>query len=60
MQSPGLHPIAVKYIIHSSFIYIYVLIVYGDHGSIVVKVLCYKLEGLWFDSRWCHWDFSLT
>jgi hypothetical protein len=24
-------------------------------GGTVVKVLCYKSEGLWFDSRWCHW-----
>jgi len=22
--------------------------------------LCYKLEGRGFDSRWCHWNFSLT
>jgi len=26
----------------------------------VVKVLCYKSEGRWFDSRWCHWNFSLA
>jgi len=26
----------------------------------VVKVLCYKSEGRWFDSRWSHWNFSLT
>ena len=31
-----------------------------DRGSTVVKVLCYKSEGLWLDSRWCHWNFSLT
>jgi hypothetical protein len=29
-------------------------------GGTVVKVLCYKLEGHWFNSRWCHWNFSLT
>jgi hypothetical protein len=29
-------------------------------GGTVVKVLCYKSEGRWFDSRWCHWNFSLT
>jgi len=29
-------------------------------GSTVVKVLCYKSESRWFDSRWCHWNFSLT
>jgi hypothetical protein len=32
----------------------------GDRGSTVVKVLRYKSEGRWFDSRWCHWNFSLT
>ena len=32
----------------------------GDRGSTVVKVLCYKSEGRCFDSRWCHWNFSLT
>ena len=31
----------------------------GDRGGTVVKVLCYKSEGRWFDSRWCHWNFSL-
>jgi len=29
----------------------------GDHGSTVVKVLCYKLEGRWFDPSWCQWIF---
>jgi hypothetical protein len=29
-------------------------------GGTVVKVLHYKSEGRWFDSRWCHWNFSLT
>jgi hypothetical protein len=33
---------------------------FGDRGGTVVKVLCYKSEGRWFDSRWCHWNFSLT
>jgi hypothetical protein len=40
-------------------IYIYMLLGTAD-GSTVVKVLCYKSEGRWFDSRWCHWNFSLT
>ena len=26
----------------------------------LVEALCYKLEGSWFDSRWCDWKFSLT
>jgi len=32
----------------------------GDRSSAVVKVLCYKSEVLWFEPRWCHWNFSLT
>jgi hypothetical protein len=35
-------------------------ILWGGRGSTVVKVLCYKSEGRWFDSRWCHWNFSFT
>ena len=31
-----------------------------DRGGAVVKVLCYKSEGRWFDPIWCHWNFSLT
>jgi hypothetical protein len=31
-----------------------------DRGGTVVKVLCYKSEGRWFDCRWCQWNFSLT
>jgi len=26
----------------------------------LVEALRYKLEGRGFDSRWCHWNFSLT
>jgi len=33
---------------------------YVVYGSTVVKVLCYKSEGSWFDPSWCHWNFSLT
>ena len=29
----------------------------GDRGSTVVKVLCYKSEGCWFDPSWCQWVF---
>jgi len=28
-----------------------------DRGSTMVKVLCYKSEGRWFDPSWCHWIF---
>ena len=31
---------------------------YGARGGTVVKVLCYKSEGRWFDPSWCHWKFS--
>ena len=26
----------------------------------VVEALRYKPEGCGFDSRWCHWNFSVT
>jgi len=32
-------------------------IVNGDRGSTVVKVLCYKSEGRWFNPSWCQWIF---
>ena len=32
-------------------------VVIGDCSSTVVKVLCYKSEGRWFDPSWCHWNF---
>jgi hypothetical protein len=41
-------------------IYIATLLSGTADGGTVVKVLCYKSEGRWFDSRWCHWNFSLT
>jgi len=30
---------------------------HGDRVSTVVKVLCYKSEGCWFDPSWCQWIF---
>jgi hypothetical protein len=32
----------------------------GARGSVVIQALRYKPEGRGFDSRWCHWIFSLT
>ena len=29
----------------------------ADRSSSVVKVLCYKSEGRWFDPSWCQWIF---
>ena len=32
----------------------------GHAEAQLVKALSYKTEGRGFDSRWCHWNFSLT
>jgi hypothetical protein len=32
----------------------------GARGGAVVEELHYKPEGREFDTRWCHWNFSLT
>jgi len=32
----------------------------SKYSGTVVKVPCYKSEGLWFDPSWRHWKFSLT
>ena len=32
----------------------------GARGGVVVKALRYKPAGRGFDSRWCHWKFSVT
>jgi hypothetical protein len=32
----------------------------GHKVAQLVEALRYKLEGHGFDSRWCHWNFSLT
>jgi hypothetical protein len=34
--------------------------VIGARGGVVVKALRYKAAGRGFDSRWCHWNFSVT
>jgi len=44
----------------SLFLYIYGIrgmYTCGDRGSTVVKMLCYKSEGRWFDSSCCRWTF---
>jgi len=40
-----------------TFMIIYCL---GHAVAQLVEVLCFMLEGHWFDFRWCHWNFSLT
>ena len=32
----------------------------GHAVTLLVEPLSYKSEGRGFDSRWCHWNFSLT
>ena len=32
----------------------------GACGGVVRKALRYKPAGRGFDSRWCHWNFSVT
>jgi len=32
----------------------------GNRGGTVVKAVCYKSEGCWFDPRWYHCVFLLT
>ena len=41
-------------------IYIPYSTINGARGGVVVKVLRYKSAGRGFDSRWCHWNFSVT
>jgi hypothetical protein len=35
-------------------------VVFWGGGGVVVKALRYKPAGRGFDSRWCHWNFSVT
>jgi hypothetical protein len=45
------------------YIYIYIYKYIKAEGHPVaqsVEALRYKPEGRGFDSRWCHWNFSLT
>ena len=37
-----------------------VTIEWGARGGVVVKALRYKPAGRGFDSRLCHWNFSVT
>ena len=37
-----------------------IIINVGARVGVVVKALRYKPAGRGFDSRWCHWNFSVT
>jgi hypothetical protein len=39
---------------------LYFYITWGARGGAVAEALRYKPEGRGIDSRWCHWNFSLT
>ena len=41
-------------------IYVYFMFNVGLRGGVVVKALRYKPAGRGFDSRWCHWNFSVA
>jgi hypothetical protein len=43
-------------------VYIMWFILYKQEArsGAVIEALRYKLEGREIDSRWCHWNFSLT
>ena len=41
------------------YIYIYIYIM-GARGGVMVKALRHKPAGRGFDSRWCHWNFSVA
>jgi len=43
-----------------SIIIIITTIIIGARCGVVVKALRYKPAGRGFDSRWCHWNFSVT
>jgi hypothetical protein len=43
-----------------AFCIIAVLIFRGHAVAQFVEALRYKPEGRGFNSRWCHWNFSLT
>jgi len=42
---------------HEVMQYLCIHICTGDCGGTVVKVLCYKSGGRWFDPSWCQWIF---
>ena len=68
-----MHVLSVKIFIffaafRFSFISLYFLITFllppvfsvGHAVAQLVEALRYRSEGRGFDSRWCHWNFSLT
>jgi hypothetical protein len=44
----------------TKYLYVCTQYVCGERGGALVETLRYKPEGRGIDSRWCHWNFSLT
>ena len=58
VYSPAFRPVSacrVKLILYVTPSY-----ALGHVVAQLTEALRYKLEGQGFDSRWCHWNFSLT
>jgi hypothetical protein len=53
-----------NYTLESSFSFPFFeeyIFMYLEHAVVQLnEALRYKPEGSGFDSRWCHWNFSLT
>jgi len=63
LSSPLIESLVVIIKVTWQLLHNYLLLLYrlsGDRGSSVVKLLCCKSVGRWFDPSWCHWNFSLT
>ena len=57
----GFYPYMVSQIQKACVFCLEIRLLYDTVGTAVAQWLrCYKSEGRWFDSRWCHWNFSLT
>ena len=70
-QGPHSSTLVVICVVRLLFVLSYVFFVCkcvlppGDNPNAVnkyndISIFMYKLEGGGFDSRWCHWNFSLT
>jgi hypothetical protein len=50
--------------VYSSLVAVYITYRNVKRATLLVaqlfEALRYKSEGRWFDSRWWHWDYSLT
>jgi len=54
------HLLFHTFFLHPFALMDYANIQHGAYGGVVVKALRYKLAGRRSDSRWCHWNFSVT